>query len=145
LAKLSKKPLVDRSILETLGETRLKEAEVLRDAGHYCGAIYLGGYAVECYLKVAICKAMDWDELRETFMSHDLKTLLVHSGLERKIRDVPGVQRSFKQISEVWVMETRKAIRYQDTATFKFEDARKFLNGVADEKVGVVPWVKSQI
>jgi len=42
-------------------------------------------------------------------------------------------------------METRKAIRYQDTATFKFEDARKFLNGVADEKVGVVPWVKSQI
>ncbi len=145
MATLSKKPLIKRQVLEELAAVRLNEAKKLLSAGCYAGAIYLGGYAVECYLKVAICAALDWDELRTTFQTHNLEELLVHSGLERKMQSSPPVRDSFTKIRGLWTMEGNQAIRYRNPSEFKEDDALDFLRWVENSEYGVVSWVKQQI
>ena len=93
------KPIIDKGLLQRIGQSRLKEARVLENAGHNLGAIYLAGYAVECWLKVAICHALDWECLYSTFKSHDLTHLLLHSGLIRRIEGAAAINTSFKKIS----------------------------------------------
>lgn|GEM_PF-5788650 len=80
--QLSTKPIVLREVLAELVSARLSEAKVLVGAGHPAAAIYLAGYAVECCLKVAICKTLGWDALRGTFRTHDLESLMLHSGFD---------------------------------------------------------------
>lgn len=145
MPQLSKDPIVERSVLQRLGRTRLKEAEVLREAKCYAGAIYLAGYAVECYLKVAICVALDWQELTETFASHDLELLLRHSGLDRKIRRNRRVHHSFGKIQGIWTLTRKNATRYRDPRDFKEVDADRFLEWVSHKQHGVVPWLEKRI
>lgn len=47
---------MNRSDFQTLAETRLQEAKSLLDNGHYSGAYYLCGYAIEYALKACIAK-----------------------------------------------------------------------------------------
>ena len=145
MAELSTSTVIGRRVLENLGATRLKEANTLLEAGHYSGAIYLAGYAVECYLKVAICAALDWEGLRRTFMTHDLEILLVHSGLQRKIQNVPRVHDSFASLQGMWTMQANNAVRYRNPSDFKEVDARDFLQWIEDSDCGVVPWLRKQI
>src|SRR2546423_15476369 len=49
-------PLLNRNDLQQISLVRLKEAKALLDSGHYDGAYYLSGYAVECALKACIAK-----------------------------------------------------------------------------------------
>ena len=42
--------------LETLSETRIREAELLFNDDKFGGAYYLAGYSIECALKACICK-----------------------------------------------------------------------------------------
>ncbi len=154
MATLSKKPLIGRRVLERVGDARLEEARVLFRGRHYSGAIYLAGFAVECYLKVAICAALDWDELHGTFKSHDLEGLLLHSGLVRKIETAEAalVKENFGKITELWILEGKngsgdreKNIRYRDPNGLSEDDAQAFLEWVDDPDAGVLRWVKRQI
>ena len=87
-----------RSEFQELATLRLAEANVLLTQNYPDGAFYLAGYAVECALKSAICKALNIDDFFDTYSSkahgakvkddivqkfktHDFGTLLVLSGL----------------------------------------------------------------
>ena len=94
---LSKKPAIDRSLLERLADERLRDFDVLQTGSRFAAAIYLGTYAVECLLKACICKTLDLSELPVTFKSHNLDTLLFHSGLYRRIQGVPQVYDNLKK------------------------------------------------
>ncbi len=144
MAKLSTTTVVKRAVLKKLGAARLKEARALAEANCHAGAVYLGGYAVECYLKAAICRTLDCNELPATFMSHNLGALLLHAGLRRKISSVPQVQRNLAAIQGTWAMEGAGAIRYQAPDTLTASDAEDFLKWVAGRN-GVVPWLKKQV
>ena len=48
---------MNRDDFQRLAETRLEDAKALLKAGRFDAAYYLGGYAVECALKVCIAKA----------------------------------------------------------------------------------------
>lgn len=141
MARLTTKWISDRPVLERLANCRLGEARKLPEAKSYSGAIYLGGYAVECWLKISICKSLDVDKLPGTFMTHDLEGLLLHAGLLRRLQNVPEVHGSLAKIRAAWTMEGAGALRYRDPRTIKKSDARKFLIWVAGRKVGVVPWL----
>ncbi len=143
--EISKKALIDRVELEDLGDARLQDAKALLATGRYSAAIYLAGYAVECYLKVAICARLDWKALYPTFKIHDLDVLLLHSGLESRISAAPKVEDSFKQIVGMWKMDGRDNIRYKDPNSLSKGSAQDFLQWVDDPERGVVPWVKAQI
>lgn len=144
MATLYTTTVVSRQVLMELGAARLKEAKVLANANCYAAAIYLGGYAVECYLKAAICKTLDCDGLPATYMSHNLDALLLHAGLKRKMEVVPQVETSFKEIRGLWVMEGAAAVRYRSPDAFKASDTKKFFKWVSGRN-GVVPWLQRQV
>lgn len=81
--------------LDSIGEARLKDAEILLDKGRFEGAFYLCGYAIECALKARICKTLGWagfpsasSEFREllSLKTHNLETLLHLSGREVQVK-----------------------------------------------------------
>ncbi|MEZ4732199.1 MAG: HEPN domain-containing protein [Caldilineaceae bacterium] len=87
--------MISRVELRQIARERLKDAEVLLNAGRYDGAIYIGGYVVELTLKSRICKVLKWKGFPQTrgefqnfqsFRTHDLDVLLTLSGIEDKIR-----------------------------------------------------------
>ncbi len=74
---------------QRLAKIRIKEAEALLDNGHYNGAYYLAGYAVECALKACIAKQTlryDFPEKRRVDNSHthDLTKLVRVADLEKE-------------------------------------------------------------
>lgn len=134
-----------------IAEARLLEAETLFQAKHYAGAVYLGGYAVECFLKVAICVRLEWDALRGTFKTHDLEGLLLYSGLDRTLRTSRDIVDSFGKIVQIWAIEAsgnndgRRSVRYQRPTDIDEQTARRFLEYVANPSIGVVPWLRGRI
>ncbi|MFH1595298.1 MAG: HEPN domain-containing protein [Pseudomonadota bacterium] len=81
--------------LREIARARLRDSEVLFNAGRYDGAIYLCGYCVEIALKNRICKALNWIgypstrkdfENLSSFKTHNLDILLKLSGSENKIK-----------------------------------------------------------
>lgn len=137
--EISKKPLIDRAVLEELGEVRLRDANVLYERERYGATVYLAGYAVECYLKAAICARLAWEALYPTFKIHDLDVLLLHTGLASEIAKAPDVEQSFRQIVGVWKMEGRDNIRYMAPGSLTKNNAQDFLQWVQGARVGVVP------
>jgi HEPN domain-containing protein len=80
-----------RTDLRKLSRARLKEAEVLYQAGKFDAAVYLCGYSVELALKHRICMTLGWKEYPasrtkyHSFFVHDLEVLLHLSGREAMI------------------------------------------------------------
>ncbi len=140
--QLSTATIVKVDTLAAVARVRLEEARVLHRAGKYAGAVYLAGYAVECELKVAICRTLRWSELRRTFMTHDLESLLLHSGFDGELRKDVEMSKTFANISAIWRLEGRDNVRYVTPATFAEGDARRFLAWVAGPKKGFVPWLR---
>ena len=64
--------------------------------------MYFAGLAVECCLKAAICKALDWEYLLGAFKTHDLEGLLAYSGLDRELRAEPAIVESFSRLAQRW-------------------------------------------
>jgi HEPN domain-containing protein len=45
-----------KTVLLHVSNERLKDATILLKQKRYNGAVYLGGYVIECLLKAAICE-----------------------------------------------------------------------------------------
>ena len=79
---------MNRSDFQNLAALRLDEAQCLFQAGHYSGAYYLAGYAVECALKACICKQTQlYDfppgpDLKKSHYSHVLRELIETANLK---------------------------------------------------------------
>ena len=69
--------------LETLSETRIREAELLFSNGEFGGAYYLAGYSVECALKACICKQVKESDFPNKKLAQDSHT--------HKLLDLVGV------------------------------------------------------
>ena len=141
--QLSKRLVIDRHLLERLVAARLREAEVLFAERLFSSAVYLSGYAVEFQLKATICKTLGLDRLPETFKTHDLELLLLHSGLHAKLNSDAEVGRSFKSICGLWKREMD--LRYGDPEKVHERDASLFLKWVDGAEAGVVPWLQGTV
>ncbi|MBT9099504.1 hypothetical protein KFZ76_17555 [Methylovulum psychrotolerans] len=117
--------------LETIAEARLLDAEALIVAGRYDGAIYIGGYAIELWLKARICKTLKWAGFPSSskefgnyrsFKVHNLDVLLHLSGMENEIK-----QNHFADWSNVaaWNSESR-----YKTSSASQSEATTMLNSV---------------
>ena len=94
----------------------MREARALLDAGHYAGAYYLCGYAVECALKARIARQTnrfdfppDPDKVRRTY-SHNLENLVKVAQLESELKQQseadPGFQAYWLIVKE-WSEQSR--------------------------------------
>ena len=143
--RMSTEPIISRELLCEIGDARVQEAEALLDAGHYVGAVYLGGYAVECYLKAAICHRLRWTDLLETFKTHDLDGLIRHSGLEPELHENTATFENFQRIVGTWDILGKNSVRYRNPSEFDQSTAEFFLKCVNDPISGVVPWLRRVI
>lgn len=114
-----------RNVYEAAARERLKDSRALQDAGRYIGAVYIGGYAIECYLKMLICSRYDFEHLEDfeeaiekrtgrhpqlsSARGHQLEVLLDYSGLKDVIRTEKEVYHAFRIVNE-WT----EALRYYD-------------------------------
>jgi hypothetical protein len=134
-------PGTTKSDFETLADLRIAEARVLLDAGKLDGALYLGGYAVECAIKAVIAKTI----AAQTFppekgswngwFVHRLSDLIDTARLGSEIKKSPAVFVRWTALVNKW-SETKRYEHGVDQQTVE-----EFLDNI-DGTDGVLPWLK---
>ncbi len=130
--------------LEEAGKDRLEDAEHLRAAGRYSSAIVMGVYALEIALKIRICRLLKLTQLPTAFEVHDLRGLLVVSGLVNAM-----AKRGSRSVKKNWELITITArdfaaMRYLPTSVKTRHEADDFFLQLNDPKRGVLPWISRQ-
>ena len=138
-----KNTIIDREKLRALAEVRLREAEALLEQGLHAGAMFLGGCALECYLKLAICHTLRLGGLPSIFKLHDLEALLLYTGFDATLRGESNksIKQSFETILDGWKSDGRETLLYGDPGRLKEKNAKCFLASLRDPKIGVIPWL----
>jgi len=134
---------MNRDDLQQLAKMRLAEAQVLLASGHFAGAYYLAGYAVECALKACIAKEVqeyDFPDLKRVQSSwkHDLTELVTTAGLQIELTNVTQQD---KDLDDNWntVKVWKESSRYDPTIPqYK---ASAMISAIADPVHGVLAWL----
>src|ERR1043165_1037580 len=134
---------ISAASLRIIADARLREFDALWKAGQYHTAVYMAGYALEEYLKCAICKTLKIQQLPKVFEYHDLESLLFFSGFDQELRADVNVGPSFVQIRSVWKVE----MRYEDPGQSGYNDqtCRDVDKCLNDHLTGLVPWFGSRL
>ncbi|MBI4312696.1 MAG: HEPN domain-containing protein [Chloroflexi bacterium] len=135
---------MNRTDFQRLAELRLIEGKALLDAGHFVGACYLLGYAVECALKACIAKRTNLHDFPpkrnvvEDVYSHNLSKLLTQSGLEASFLQACRTDKTLDinwATVKLWSEESR-----YDLATSSSK-ANDLYIAVSQPGSGVFPWL----
>jgi HEPN domain-containing protein len=134
---------VNRNDLRALAEVRIKEAKTLLTKGHYDGAYYLTGYAVECGLKSWIAKKTkrhDFPDRRivNDSYTHDLNQLIKVSGLQRA-PEIEMKRDGDFEINWAIVKDWNEGSRYD---RHDAQTAKSLYAAVTDSRHGVLRWLK---
>ena len=137
---------MNRGDFQKLTRERLKDAQALLQKHRYSGAYYLCGYVIECALKACIAKQtqqFDFPPERksiENIYTHDLKKLIGAAELKVKLYED---FKSNKDLERNWavVKDWKETSRYEEYDQKKAQDIYQAL---ADEKHGVLQWVKQR-
>jgi HEPN domain-containing protein len=124
--KKPKWPQEPKRVLLEAANVRLQDAKVLLKSKRYSGAVYLGGYVIECMLKVAICDYLGVSHLPGQYAVHNLELLLSASGLQKELKASLILTEQFDVILK-WTV----SIRYRG-AVIQTEEARKFMKAVLE-------------
>jgi HEPN domain-containing protein len=134
---------MNRDDFKRLAEIRVREARTLLDAGHYPGAYYLIGYAVECALKACVSKQIkryDFPDKKfaNAAYTHELKDLVGVAGLSRDLeRD--RVANSNLDANWLVVKDWNESFRYDLGITRQ----RAFgLYSACTGRNGVLQWIR---
>ncbi len=142
--------------IRTVADRRLADAEYLRRSGraaHANGAIYLGGFVLECLLKAQMLETHRWlqnppPNLAKRsagdrrlyvlcYQSHDLAAISEQlPRVARKLYDVDGtgrLHRSFKRLCGQWTVFARYSPRIAELS-----EAADFLDRIKELR----PWLK---
>lgn len=116
---------------------RFEDAVALHSCMRWWGAVYIGGYAIECSLKSLICYEENKNNFRETSAFkkglqgsslHNLAMLLGKTNLQRTIElDRTGkLKNSWNIITSVWINDE---LRYSDKLGEEL-DSTRFIEAV---------------
>ena len=107
---------------------RYKDARALLRSGRWGGAIYMGGYVVECLLKARILKRKASSDLPREYWHHDLLRLMDVSGVswEIKLPENNSIQDQMLLITGTWDV----TMRYGSTQFRDRHEASNFLEAV---------------
>ena len=136
---------MDRYDLQDIARIRLKEARSLLKNGHYHGAYYLAGYAVECALKACIAKNSEQYALPpkvkivQQIYSHNFEQLLTVAGLSetfKKDRDNNNDLEINWAIIQLWNPEKR----YEKSITKR--EAKDIYSAISNRQNGILRWIR---
>jgi HEPN domain-containing protein len=135
---------VNRQDFHELSELRLAEAKALLDSGHYDGAYYLAGYAIECALKACIAKQTrqfdfppDRQFLQDVY-THDLDRLVHGAGLDRALRMEVARNTQFG-LAWITVKDWKETSRYERKTQ---RQAENLYNAISNPVNGVLIWLQ---
>lgn len=134
---------IQAGTLLDLGKCRLEEAELLRSSGLYSGAVFLGGCAVECFLKHAICKTLRLEGLPVVFKTHDLQALILYSGHQQALHERPDIKESFDEVLAEWGGDGRERLLYNPPLEVTEARTVRFFKALTDPLTGVIPWLRN--
>lgn len=129
-----------RRELQQLSRIRVREAKALLEKGHFSGAYYLLGYAVECALKACISRRVrryDFPNLKlaQDSHTHDLQKLLNVAGLKdelaRQSQQNPALEMNWATVKD-WSVDARYQVAVHE------KQARDFYRACTDSKTGVL-------
>ena len=134
---------MNRSDFQALADIRANEAQALLNAGHFAGAYYLAGYAVECALKAymaGLTKEFDFPDksLVNQMYTHDLEKLIGLASLQPTLTSDMASDADFARrwaLVKDWSEDARYE-RHDATA------ARELVSATVDNKSGVLRWLK---
>jgi HEPN domain-containing protein len=135
---------MNRSEFQKISCVREEEALTLLNAGHYRGAYYLVGYAVECALKACVAKQVkqydfpDKKLANEAFI-HDLEKLVRVAGLApvfEKERQANRALESNWAIVKDWSENSRYELNITEVT------ARDLCMACIEPDDGILPWIK---
>jgi HEPN domain-containing protein len=119
--------------IQSLAQSRLKEAELLFKAEHYEAAFYLAGFSIEIAFKAVICKKLDISlkemESIQSFKSHNFEQLLLISGLRNKHSLAASRIPNFKNKWSI-VTDWKVDCRYSTPGQKKKVDVEKFIKAI---------------
>lgn len=135
---------MNRSELQSLASLRRKEAKSLLDAGHFAGAYYLMGYAIECALKSCIAKATKRHEFPDKHLAtkvftHNLEDLMRLSGVS-PIFDKELKSNAALALNWTIVKDWNERARYR--ASISEQEARDLYSACTRHKNGILTWVR---
>jgi HEPN domain-containing protein len=135
---------MNRSDLQKLSNTRIREAKILLEAGEYSGAYYLAGYAVECALKACYAKATqryDFPDRSATkVFIHNLKDLTKLANVDLELETAIAADR---QLERNWILVRNWSEQRRYTEATQ-EIATALLQAITARKGGVLPWFKQR-
>jgi HEPN domain-containing protein len=136
---------MNRKSFQEISKIRAREALELLDAGHYPGAYYLVGYAVECALKACVSKQVkryDFPDKRlatEAF-THDLEKLVRVAGLAPKFEQDRQAN-SDLELNWAVVKDWSESSRYELGIT---EAQARDLYSACTGRNGVLEWISKR-
>ena len=138
---------MNKTELENLTATRIKEAEILLMADCYNGAYYLAGYALECTLKACIAKQVkEFDfpdkKLANASYTHKLADLVITAGLKQELSEQENQNEEFK-LNWAVVIEWSEESRYKLAITK--QEAHDLFAAITDNESGILPWLKKYL
>jgi len=130
--------LEKRTTLMQSANERLRDAKVLakKENKRYTGAVYLGGYVLECLLKAAICVVQSTERLSARYLTHELDELLDATGYRS---DIPReIDRKFADVT-FWNVQ----LRYQGKR-YNAGEAQRFLKNVEEIRQWLIEKMESR-
>jgi len=137
---------MNRASFQQISRIRLIEATTLLNSGHYHGAYYLTGYAVECALKACIAKGVNRHDfpdiaLARAAFTHDLEKLVGAAGLAAEFE---RGKRSDPSLAVNWVV----AKDWKETSRYELgisqAQARDLFSACTARRGGVLPWIRKR-
>lgn len=117
-----------RAVFIQAHNDRFKDARALLRSERWGGAIYLGGYVIECLLKARILKRKVSADLPREYWHHDLLRLMDVSGVawEIKLPQNSAIHDQMLLITGTWDV----TMRYGSTQLKTRRDAADFIEAV---------------
>ena len=137
---------MNRRDLQRLSDVRRREAACLFKSGHFAGAYYLLGYAVECALKARIARQTRRHDFPDRYVAqkaftHDLGNLLRTAGLEHQLNEDIAANRAL-ELNWAIVKDWRETSRYAHSITKA--EARDLFSACTARGNGVLTWIKAR-
>jgi hypothetical protein len=128
----------DRRIQLGASRRRREDAELLHNVDRWAGAIYLGGYTIECSLKALICYNEGTHSVKDTKMfKKGVQGVTLHN-LTHLLAELPVIQRTITldrtgKYREAWNTVTslwrKDILRYWDRVGDR-QDGERFMNAM---------------
>jgi hypothetical protein len=145
--------------IRRLSQERLDEAEILYHNSKVDGAFYLSGYSVELALKAKICELIcvpnlfdeqdrslnsieGISEIRKALKTHNLKVLLIFSGLKDKFETDKVANQHLYLANSLIFEKWNESLRYKSCGLQPIE-INNVIELLKDPNDGLLKWIEN--